>query len=125
MRDDLLDTYAAADWAITHLDGFKQRLEAWINGPHYSVIEEPHSEMGQKLLKLRIDDPSPLTSTLRWARSSTPFAPAWTYWRLPSPVATVKNQTPIGITGYVKGPGPWTFMYQGSATHRPEMRSIS
>jgi hypothetical protein len=61
MRDDLLDAYAAADWAITHLNGFKQRLETWINGPPHSVIEEPHPEMGQKLLKLRIDDPLPLT----------------------------------------------------------------
>jgi hypothetical protein len=60
MRDDLLDAYAAADWAIAHLEGFQQRLKAWINGPPYSLIEEPHPEMGKKLIKLRIDSPLPL-----------------------------------------------------------------
>jgi hypothetical protein len=61
MRDDLLDAYAAADWAITHLDTFKQRLKTWIDSPPYSVFEEPHPEMGQKLLKLHVDRPLPLT----------------------------------------------------------------
>jgi hypothetical protein len=61
MRDDLLDAYAAADWAITHLEGFQQRLKAWIDGPPYSLIEEPHPEIGKKSIKLRIDSRLPLT----------------------------------------------------------------
>jgi hypothetical protein len=60
MRDDLREAYAAADWAITHLKGFQQQLKAWIDTPPYSLIEEPHPEMGQKLLKLRIDRPLPI-----------------------------------------------------------------
>lgn len=57
MRADLEDAYAAADWAITHLEGFNQRLSAWIDSPPYSVIEEPHPEIGQKFIKLRVENP--------------------------------------------------------------------
>jgi hypothetical protein len=61
MREDLLDAYAAADWAVTHLDGFRQRLKTWVDGPPYSLIEEDHPEMGKKLIKLRVDNPLPVT----------------------------------------------------------------
>jgi hypothetical protein len=61
MRDDLLEAYAAADWAISHLEGFQRRLKTWIDHPPYSLVEEPHPEMGKKLFKLRVDSPLPAT----------------------------------------------------------------
>jgi hypothetical protein len=61
VRADLEDAYAAADWAITHLEGFDQRLNAWIESKPYSLIEEPHPEIGKKLIKLHVENP--LTAT--------------------------------------------------------------
>jgi len=57
MREDLADAYAAADWAIAQLKTFDDGLKAWLDGPPYSFIEEPHPEMGKKLIKLRIERP--------------------------------------------------------------------
>ncbi len=61
MRDDLLDAYAAVDWAVSQLPAFEQALKAWFDAPPFLLVEEPHEKMGQKLFKLEINCPFPLT----------------------------------------------------------------
>jgi len=59
MRADLLDAYAAVDWAISHLPSLQKRFKSWLDTPPYIFVEELHPEMGQKLFKLKIDTPLP------------------------------------------------------------------
>jgi len=44
VRDDLLDAQACVDWTVANLDGFEQRLVAWLKANIYVAIKElpPH-----------------------------------------------------------------------------------
>jgi hypothetical protein len=61
MREDLLDAYAAVDWAKTQLPILEHAIKAWVDIPPYVVVEEPHPEMGQKLFKLPVNRHMPGT----------------------------------------------------------------
>ena len=51
MRDDLLDAKASVDWAVAQFEHLGRRLESWRNERSYSISEEPHPEMGKKLIR--------------------------------------------------------------------------
>ena len=61
MRNDLLDAYAAVDWAIAQLPIIDQAIHAWFKTPPYLLIEELHPEVNQKHFKLAINRPLPGT----------------------------------------------------------------
>jgi hypothetical protein len=61
MREDLLDAYAAVDWAVAQLPFIRQEIEAWINVPPYLLNIERHPEMGQRHFKLEINRSFPAT----------------------------------------------------------------
>ena len=61
MRDDLLDAYAAVDWAVAQLPAIRQQFEAWLKAPPYFLVIEPCPEVGQRHFKLGINRPLPPT----------------------------------------------------------------
>lgn len=50
MRDGLLDAQASVDWAVAQFEHLGTRLEAWRYERPYNISEEPHPEMGKKLV---------------------------------------------------------------------------
>jgi hypothetical protein len=61
MREDLEDAYAAVDWAVTYLPILGKIIDDWRSAPAFWLVEEPHPEIGQKLFKLEVNRPLPLT----------------------------------------------------------------
>ena len=55
MRDDLLDAYAAIDWARGEIPVVEQEINGWFGAPPYLLVEEPRPEIGKKLFKLEIN----------------------------------------------------------------------
>jgi hypothetical protein len=55
MRDDLLDAYAAVDWARAEIPTLEQKFRSWMEAPPYLLVEDPHPETGKKLFKLEIN----------------------------------------------------------------------
>jgi hypothetical protein len=59
VRADLLDAQACVDWALSQLPLLRERIETWRNDAPYRLVEEPHPETGQKLIKLSDVKPIP------------------------------------------------------------------
>ena len=61
MRADLADVWACLNWAIAQIDLLNAKIVAWQNNAPYGFREEPHSEMGEKIIRLaNVKQPSPL-----------------------------------------------------------------
>jgi hypothetical protein len=52
MRDDLLDAYAAVEWAIAQLPTLERRIEEWRDDKPYTMRIDTDSRHGKKLYRL-------------------------------------------------------------------------
>jgi hypothetical protein len=59
VRDDLVDAYAAVDWARGHIPVVEAQLDEWMNAPPFLLIEELRPEEGRKYFKLEANRPFP------------------------------------------------------------------
>ncbi|MFZ0694949.1 MAG: hypothetical protein WAN51_12530, partial [Alphaproteobacteria bacterium] len=53
MRGDLLDAYAAIDWAVSDLPILESKINGWLNDSPYTLFGDLESQPGKKILRLR------------------------------------------------------------------------